>query len=291
MKIKDFVYFLVIILFCFNVLFWFIVFDLNKENFYKIVFFNVGQGDAIFIESLKKQRILIDGGPDSTILNKLAKEMPFYDRTIDLIILTHPEIDHLTGLNEVLKKYKIENIIWTGVKRETHEYKSEYKKWLELIKEEGANIKLAQKGISIKLNDSHLDILYPFENLENQEVKNNNDSSIVSQLFFKNNVFLFTGDISGVVEKKLLAEPGIQIKSDVLKISHHGSRFSSEQDFLEKVSPKIAVISVGKNFYGHPTKEVLSKLDKLNIKFLRTDQNGDIKIKCQKFENKCFVGN
>lgn len=117
-----------------NVLAWSVVFDLSQQKFLEVDFFDVGQGDAIFIETPKGQQILIDGGPDSKILEKLGKEIPFWDRDIDLIILSHPEADHLLGLLEVLEKYKVENILWTGIKRNT----SEYEEWQRLIKEEGA---------------------------------------------------------------------------------------------------------------------------------------------------------
>ena len=106
-----------------NILAWLAVYDLSKSQFLEVNFFDVGQGDSIFIETPQRHQILIDGGPDETILEKLGREMPFWDRTIDLIILTHPEHDHLAGLIEVLKRYKVENILWTGVSRTTSEYK------------------------------------------------------------------------------------------------------------------------------------------------------------------------
>ena len=101
-------------LICLNIISWIAVYDLSRARFLEVIFFDVGQGDAGFIETPQRHQILIDGGPGSVILEKLGKSMPFYDRTIDLIILTHPELDHLSGLNEVLKKYKVENILWTG---------------------------------------------------------------------------------------------------------------------------------------------------------------------------------
>src|SRR3989344_5904007 len=101
-----------------NILAWIVVYDLSKPAFLEVVFFDVGQGDAIFIETPERHQVLIDGGPDSVILEKLARSMPFWDRTIDLIILTHPEADHLTGLLDVLARYKAKNILWTGVVRD-----------------------------------------------------------------------------------------------------------------------------------------------------------------------------
>ena len=128
-----------------NVFAWLIVFDLSRPEVLEVSFFDVGQGDAAFIETPQGHQILIDGGPSSIILEKLAQEMPFWDRTIDLIILSHPEKDHLAGLIEVLKRYKVENILWTGVVRET----AEFEEWQELIKEEGAKIFIAEFGLRI----------------------------------------------------------------------------------------------------------------------------------------------
>jgi competence protein ComEC len=263
------------ILFALNILVWSVVFDFSQQKFLEVNFFDIGQGDAIFIETPQSQQVLIDGGPGSGILEKLGKEMPFWDRDIDLIILTHPEADHLSGLIEVLKKYKVQNILWTGVVRDT----PEYREWEELIKEEGAKIFIASSGQKIKMtNGISIDILFPFESAEGKEFENSNDTSIVSRLAAGYNSFIFTGDISEIAEKEIISKT-IDIDSDVLKISHHGSKTSSSEEFLKEVSPEIAVISVGKdNFYGHPTQEVLENLNKYGIKVLRTDEAGDIKI-------------
>jgi len=280
---------ILIALICFNILAWIAVYDFSQPAFLEVIFFDVGQGDAIFIETPKKHQILIDGGPGVVILEKLAKSMPFYDRTIDLIILTHPEFDHLSGLNEILKKYKVSNILWTGVVRET----AEYKEWEKLIKEEekgGAKIHIAKSGQTIicpgwlpgVLPGSHpggklfLDILYPFENLEGKEIKDSNNTSIIARLIFDKVSFLFTGDAYMSVERKLIKKEA-EIDSDILKVGHHGSKTSSCKEFIEQVSPQIAVIQCGKNNpYGHPHAETLQILEGTRI--LRTDLDGDIKI-------------
>jgi len=263
------------ILFALNILAWSVVFDLSQQKFLEVNFFDVGQGDAIFIETSQLQQVLIDGGPSSVILEKLGKEMPFWDKNIDLIILTHPEADHLVGLLDVLKKYKVENILWTGIIRDT----PEYEEWQKLIKKEGAKIFIVSKGQKIKMtNGISIDILFPFEKVDGKEFENSNDTSVVSRLVLGYNSFLFTGDISETAEKEIISKT-IEIDSDVLKVAHHGSKYSSSEEFLREVSPEIAVISVGKdNSYGHPTTEVLENLNKYGIKVLRTDEAGDIKI-------------
>ena len=254
-----------------NVVAWVVVWDLSQPSFLKVVFFDVGQGDSIFIETPERYQVLIDGGPDLTVLEKLAAQMPFYDRTLDLVVLTHPERDHLFGLLEVLERYKIKNILWTGIVRDT----AEWEEWVKLIKEEGAQIIIAQAGQRIILQKEPFilfDILNPFENLEDREFKNSNDTSIVVNLVFKDVSFLFTGDISNKIEKKLTVD------SDILKVAHHGSKTSSSPEFLQAVSPEVVVISVGENKYGHPAPEVLANLKQFNIEILITKELGDIKI-------------
>ena len=263
-----------------NILAWLAVWDLSQDNL-TVNFFDVGQGDSIFIETPDRQQILIDGGPTSIILERLGQDMPFWDRTIDWLILTHPEHDHLAGLLEVLKNYQVENILWTGVVRDT----AEFREWQKLIQEEGAEIFIAKAGQRIvwdAIPDSEgshprqFDILYPFESVAGEEMENSNNTSIVLRLVFGETSFLFTGDSTQAVEKKILQDT---VDSDVLKVAHHGSKSSSAEEFIAKVSPKIAVISAGKdNSYGHPSEQTLAILEKYGINIFRTDLQGDIKI-------------
>ena len=284
MKEKNSVLIILTALFSLNILAWLVVYNLSRPQFLEVTFFDVGQGDAIFIETPKSHQILIDGGPSSIILEKLGQEMPFWDRTIDLIILTHPEHDHIAGFLEVLKSYRVENILYTGIVRDTFEYKE----WQKLIEQEriedAAQIKIAKAGQRISFAETvpvpYIEILYPFENLQAQEVKNSNNTSIITKLVFGENSFLFTGDAYQSVERELFKK-GVDINSDVLKVGHHGSKTSSAEDFIVEVSPQIAVISSGKdNSYGHPNSETLATLEKYGTYILRTDINNDIKILC-----------
>jgi competence protein ComEC len=160
---------------------------------------------------------------------------------------------------------------------------AELQEWKKLIAKEEANIEIAQAGQIISEDNLirksiHFSVLYPFESLEEKTVKNTNDSSIIIKLISKDKSFLFCGDASKSVERELINN-NIDIDSDILKISHHGSKNSTSEEFLKKVSPNLAIISVGEdNSYGHPSSEVLVLLEKYDIKFLRTDINGDIKI-------------
>ena len=270
----SFLLFVLGVLVVLNIFVWQEVFDWLFNPYLKVIFFNVGQGDAIFIVSPQKHQILIDGGPNSIILEKLAKEMPFWDRSIDLIILTHPDHDHIAGLLEVLKRYKVENILWTGVIRDT----AEHKEWLRLIKQENSDIRIAKAEQKIKAREVHFDILNPFEDLSGRKIKNVNNTSVIAKLVFDKKSFLFSGDAYKSVERKLV-DRGLALDSDVLKVGHHGSKTSSAEEFIEKVLPEIAVISAGKNNrHGHPHQQTLDTLEKYGVEVLRTDINGDIKI-------------
>ena len=267
------------LLFVLNVFAWQEVFYLSGKQNLKVNFLAVGQGDAVFIETPEKFQILIDGGPDSTVLSKLQKIMPVFDRSIDVVILTHPEKDHLTGLIDVLQRYKVDYVLWTGAVKNS----AEYKKWVEILnkkQKEKTKIITAFSGMKIKAGRVLIDTLFPFENLQGKEFKNtSNDTCIVSRLVFGSNSFLFTGDITSKAEKALANSYELaSLKSDVLKVAHHGSKYSTSDLFLQNVKPKIAVIEVGKNSYGHPTPETLQRLEKFGIKTFRTDKDGDVKI-------------
>ena len=270
---------LVLLLILANAFVWQALFNLRGNQVLEVTFFDIGQGDSIFIETPYGHQILIDGGPDSKILEKLAREMPLGDKTIDLIILTHPEKDHMVGLLKVLERYQVEQILWTGIIRDT----ADYNKWQELIQKEKAKITIAESSKRIKAGGVFLNILYPFESLEGEEFKDSNNTSIIAQLIFNNSSFLFTGDTTKSIEKKILSrcqeDLNCLLDSDVLKVGHHGSKTSTSEEFLEEVSPEIAVISCGRNnSYDHPHQDVLKNLEKFDIKILRTDQVGDIKI-------------
>lgn len=268
---KKWMYIILGTLICANVIAFSVVLDLSKPRYLKVTFFDIGQGDSAFIEAPNKSQILIDGGPTSGVISKLAKEMPFYDRTIDLIILTHPDSDHLSGLLDVLKRYKVKNILWTGVITDS----PQFSEWQKLVGKENADISIAKAKERVIIQSKpliYIDVIYPDTDLEGKNVKNTNDTSIISRLVFKNSSFLFMGDAT----EKVDVEPA---KSNVLKVSHHGAKDSITSEFLNLIDPEIAVISVGKNnYYGHPSSETLEKLDKFGIQVMRTDESGDIKI-------------
>lgn len=245
-----------------------------------VTFLNIGQGDAILIDSPTGNQLLIDGGAGRSILRELGRVMPFYDKKIDVILATHPDADHIGGLSDVFKKYKTSTFVESGVEADTNVYK-ELKKMI-VAKATRGEIEIieARKGMVFDLGGGALlEILFPDRDPTGLET---NTASIVSRLTYGESEFLLTGDSPSSIEKYLVSlEDGLQgdfsLKSDVLKAGHHGSRTSTSEGFVKAVDPQYAVISAGlNNKYHHPQQEVLDILTDANIKILRTDLSGRI---------------
>ena len=268
-----------------SVLIAFFVFSIiGQGDNLEVIFFDVGQGNAIFIETPQEKQILIDGGPDSLlILKHLAEEMPFWDRVVDIIISTHSSPDHLIGLIEVLARYEVSKIIWTGMYSDslTHQ---RFKERLKETKQKGAEITIAYFGQEIKLEpDIFLKILNPLISVAGTDPESHNNNSIVAYLVFNEVSFLFTADIEDEAEKALVQkQKDLEqnfLSADILKVPLHGSRASSSLEFLEAVRPNTAIIQVGgDNRFNHPHQETLERLKQKEIDILRTDINGTIRI-------------
>lgn len=239
----------------------------------EVIFFDVGQGDSIFIRTPENQKILIDGGPDASVVYKLGRYLPFFDRKIDLIILTHPHPDHLTGLIEVLKRYQVKYVLYNGIFCDT----PLCAEFFRMINEKDVFLKRAAAGQVVYLNDDlRLNILHPLDGSVYGEDDLNN-SSLTAKLIFNDTSFLLTGDIEEKVDKELI-ENNADLEADVLKVAHHGSDTSTSEDFLNQVNPRFAVISVGENKFGHPSRRVLNRLERAGVKIFRTDEKEDIKF-------------
>ncbi|MEK7150287.1 MAG: ComEC/Rec2 family competence protein [Patescibacteria group bacterium] len=254
-----------------NVLIWHTVVTEDRRGVLKVSFLDIGQGDAIFIEAPNGNQVLIDGGSNKAVLKELGKVMPFYDRTIEAVIATHPDKDHIGGLIEVLKNYRTDFVMEPGVSSDTGAFQELEK----TIKEKNLPKILARRGMSLSLGEGvYLNILFPDRDNEDWET---NTASIVTKLTYGDTSFLLTGDSPIAIEKYLSMIDGKNLKSDVLKAGHHGSRTSTSESFASLVSPEYAVISAGKdNRYGHPHKEVLDILEKIKATILKTYELGTI---------------
>ncbi len=246
-----------------------------------VAFLDVGQGDAIFIESPNGNQMLLDAGPGKSVLRELSKIMPFYDRSIDVLLATHPDADHIGGMPDVLEKYKVSLFLEPGVEGDTSLYK-ELELQIEKRESQGKIEKLeARRGMVVDLGSGAiLEILFPAIDPEGMET---NTASIVARLVYGASEFLLTGDSPSNIEDYLVSQNCTEtncafgLDADVLKAGHHGSKTSTSREFVSTVSPEYAIISAGKdNRYGHPHPEVLETLTTTGAKILRTDTSGRI---------------
>lgn len=239
-----------------------------------VAFLDVGQGDAVFIEAPGGNQMLIDGGPNKSVLRELSKVMPFYDRSIDAVLMTHPDADHIGGLPDVMDRYEVGLLLESGVESDSAVYEETELK-IERLKIKRLEVR---RGMIVDLGQgTYLEILFPDRDPQGMET---NAASIVARLVYGQSEFLLTGDSPQSIENYLVDAEGAFLQSDVLKVGHHGSKTSSSAEFVSAVSPEYAVISVGEdNRYGHPNQETLDVLSNINIKILRTDEQGRIVFK------------
>ena len=274
-----------------------ILFIWQTQSFGKLhlIFCDVGQGDAILISAGTKQ-VLVDGGPGTRVLECLDDKLPFWDRTVEMVVLTHPQRDHMEGLIAVLARYDVRRVVTTGVKNETDVFRA----WEEAVEKEGAKVHEPSVGDRFELEMGlSLIVLYPSVGQIDQWKVNPpsdlNETSIVMRLDFADPSTLLrpirqaqgkqaqdrsgqlcaylTGDIP-----KEIMETLIDRSCDILKIAHHGSKTGTNEEILERAKPKVAVIQVGKNSFGHPAKEVIDMLDTHGVKVLRNDVSGTIEV-------------
>ncbi len=256
---------------------WFLVLVQKPGQILETIFLDVGQGDSILIKTPQNQSILIDGGPGNKVLEKLGKYLSSFPKRVDVVILTHPHADHVTGLIEVLKRYNVSLVVINGVYLKT----DSYNQFINAAKDNSAKVLIAEIGQAIHFGkDLEFDIIAaPGGGITNDN--NANETSIVGKLIYKDFSIMFTGDAPATVENKILAYgPSADgLKSDIIKVGHHGSKYSSFMNFLSAVAPKAGIIEVAeKNIYNLPSPAALSRFAMLGINVFETGQNGDIKI-------------
>jgi beta-lactamase superfamily II metal-dependent hydrolase len=287
---------LLIILFLLTLFVWVVAFSLPDGKLH-LVFCNVGQGDAVLLSKGFSQ-MLIDGGPDDKVLDCLSHNVPFFDHTLELVFLTHPESDHLTGIVSVLDKYEVKYFFDSLVPGNSSTYEVLLTR-LKTLKEssgQGEKLKVVSlfQGRNIGFERAKVSVLWPEESfvkaklgeerlyalkegrvLGDWEGKLNlNDFSLVLLINYQGKKILLMGDADSGVQDDILKN-GLE-KVDLLKFPHHGSKTGMDEEFLRVIKPKEAVISVGKNSFGHPTSEALELLEKYKVKVRRTDQEGEI---------------
>ncbi|TAL49342.1 MBL fold metallo-hydrolase [Patescibacteria group bacterium] len=257
-----------------NLAIWTAAAGVRPRDFVQVSFLDVGQGDAILVESANRSQILIDGGPNRRVLRELSRAMPPFDRFLDVVIETHPDKDHIGGLPEVVNRYTVGAFFEPGVESDNRIDDELHRR----VKEKNIPVFLARAGMILDMGDGSLvQILFPDRDPSGMDT---NDASIVAKYIFGGSCFLFTGDSPTKIEEYLVSVYDNKLKCDVLKAGHHGSRTSTGDIFVSAVSPSVVVISSGEgNSYGHPHKEVLDILSQADVKILKTAENGTIRIK------------
>ncbi len=247
----------------------------GMQSILKVDFLDIGQGDSIFITAPNGNQVLIDGGPDATVLERLDQTMPFNDRTIDLVILTHAHADHYAGLIDVMKRYDIDTVLDYQIPYEA----AGYTEW-NAIKHHAHNVVEAHAGQRIDIGGgAYIQVLFPYNQVTpSKQPKNAHDYMVVTRLVYGTEAVLLTGDMETEVEQKLL-NAHADIASQFLKIGHHGSNTSTGIPFLQAVHPEVAFIGVGlHNKFGHPHQTTLDKLAKFGITYYRTDRDGSSEL-------------
>jgi competence protein ComEC len=265
-----------LVVFCAGFLVWFQLYQKMTE----VIFLNVGQGDAILISQGSNQ-LLIDGGRSGKdLLARVGRRVPFWDRTIETVIATHPDGDHIGGFGALLSAYDVQTFLYTGAEGDTEVSRSLQQ---ALVEKQVDTLKIFRGG-SVKFpSGGELFVEYPLSPLPS-DMKDTNAGSIVGRFTFGTTEMLLTGDLAN--EETVL--PDIR-PAEILKAAHHGSKYSTSAAFLDKVKPREVVVSVGKNSYGHPSPEVLARLAERGISIQRTDLKGDIRYRCVRELARCVL--
>jgi len=269
----------IFLLLIFTATIWLMIWWESPSKYLVVSFLDVGQGDAILITAPNRNQVLIDGGPNQSVVRALGQVMPFFDHSLDLVIASHPDQDHIGGLPEVFSRYQISGFLEPKFPAKTTIYKNLQVK----VKAEKATHLIAQIGTKIILGrDISIEVLSakPWQLGPRGGQPDTNNSSIVARLTYASTTFLFMGDLPTKASDQLAWSNPEKIKVNVLKVSHHGAKSSNSLTFLKTAKPEFAIISVGAdNRYGHPSAETLGWLKTVGAQTLQTKDLGTITLK------------
>lgn len=260
------------ILVAINFYVWSTVYAVHPHEL-RVSVLDIGQGDSILIQGPTGIQMLVDGGPDHSVLRQLPREIGLLDRSIDMIVETHPDKDHIAGLADVFDRYVVSYFISPGIPNDTA---ATYAVNNAVLNEKGVHAFVARRGMRIHLGDgAYADVLYPDRDVSMLET---NEGSVTMKVVYGTTSFLLTGDLPSDKEDYLISI-GTDLKSDVLKAGHHGSKYSTDDAWLAAVHPSIVAVSAGKgNTYGHPNPETIGRIQNKGAQILSTIDSGTIRF-------------
>lgn len=249
----------------------------------KITFLDVGQGDATFIEFTDGQKMLVDCAIDGRVIEALGRVMEYWDHEIDYLLITHPDLDHYGGCEEILNRFQVKNIIYNGLIKD---YDEMWNSFWQAVQDENVNYFEIDREDVWEISSTTLHFLYPDhsiaddKNIPGEEKEaNGNNTSIIFELEHEGHEILMMADAEAELEEYLLGIYGEQLDTDLLKAGHHGSGGSSIQDFVDTATPNETIISCGLgNNFGHPSRRILKRLERVSSTVWRTDLQGDIVV-------------
>ncbi|MEK7065218.1 MAG: MBL fold metallo-hydrolase [Patescibacteria group bacterium] len=255
----------------------------HDSNALRVTFLDVGQGDASLIDFTNGEQMLVDCSSDSRILSALGRVMKFYDNQIDYLLVSHPDLDHYGGCEDVLRRFDVKHIITNGFDKD---YDSAWRSFKQAIVDEKAEWVIIDSERELLVSNSVIQFLYPDHSLasdasvpDSGKAVESNYTSIIFELVYKNKKVLFVGDAGEEEEDYIVKKYGTELDVDVIKVGHHGSYHSSSDAFLKLVTPQIAVISVGAgNSYGHPSHRTMRRLENIGSTVYRTDIDKDVGV-------------
>lgn len=233
---------------------------------------DIGQGDSILLDTPHHERILVDGGPDGSVLSQLGRYLPFNVHTVNLMVATHNHSDHITGLIDVLNRYNVSQVWVSGATHSTHDYTL----FMNAIRRHAVPKKVVWNGVDQVVDGVYLRVVFPDKDYTGIDPPDQHMADVVMRATYGNESILLTGDLNEQLEQQIV-DSGAPVAADVLKVPHHGSCTGLADSFLAAVHPKYAIISVGAdNPYGHPCARTIEKLRQAGVTVYRTDENGTV---------------